>query len=216
MNNISKILSTFKRDIGDGGTIKEIFHRKFAHSFYLHNQELNSIKKYWSKGRVLNVGAGRDCGKLGGNVISGDLREGVDEYTKIAGWKDPIKPDYKFDANKRFPFESENFDCVMSMHLLEHMENLKYTLLEMLRITKWGGVVCGVLPCTSGNPYYNYWRDQTHLFAYSRHDFLHTVLGFLSEIQVIQFDTMNKTLNPFSFDFVIRKGKSRELAYDKK
>ena len=178
MNSISQIITTFKRDIKDGGTIKEIFHRKFAHSTYLHNQELFSIKKYWSKGKVLNVGAGRDCGKLGGNVKSGDLRIGSDDYTKMAQWKEPINPDYQFDANNQFPFENEEFDCVMSMHLLEHMENLEYTLREMLRITKWRGVVCGVLPCVTGNPYYNYWRDYTHLFAYSRHDFLHTIFEY--------------------------------------
>ena len=110
---------------------------------------LNSIKKYWHKGKVLNVGAGRDCKKLGDIVISGDLREGVDEYTKMAQWKDPIEPDCKFDANDKFPFESGRFDCVMSMHLLEHMENVIYTLGEMLRVTKYGGVVCGVVPCVS-------------------------------------------------------------------
>lgn len=94
MNSISQILATFKRDLGDGGTIKEVFHRKLAHSTYLHKQELDSTKKYWSKGRTLNVGAGRDCRKLGDNVLSADMREGVDDYTKLAGWKEPIKPDY--------------------------------------------------------------------------------------------------------------------------
>lgn len=101
------------------------------------------------------------------------------------------------------------------MHLLEHMEDIFFTLKEMFRVAKHGGVVCGVVPCVSGNPFYNYWRDPTHLWAYSRYDFLPLVLNELgSEIQVIQFDTMNKLLNPFSFDFVFRKGKTRKDAHE--
>lgn len=157
---------------------------------------------------MLNVGAGRDCGKLGENVLSMDVRIGSDDYTKLALWKEPILPDYVHDANELFPFDDGIFDCVMSMHLLEHMDSLSQTLDEMFRVTKQDGIVCGILPCAAHNPHYNYWRDPTHIWAYSRYDFDKVIL--MSYIQrnnvLIQYDSMNRRINPWSFDFAVRKG----------
>lgn len=203
---IEAIIGDFKRDRQDGGSFFETLQRKFVHTLYSHRYELFSIKPYWYRGKVLNIGAGRDCGKLGDNVISLDKREGIDDYTMMAKWP-AIQPDFVGDADETLPFDDGEFDCVMSMHTLEHLKNPVFSLSEMLRVVKPCGYVAGILPCRSHNKDYNYWRDWTHLHSWTRYDFhlwlMHN--GFLEKSNLVQYCKMKKWLCGWSFDFVLQK-----------
>lgn len=196
-----RILDDFKREMEEGSAIGEIFHRKFIHTLYTHRYEIHSLKKYWKKGKVLNVGAGRDCGKIAENVESADIRKGKDEYTDSRGWKEDFKPDYIFDANKAFPFNDNEFDCVMSMHLLEHVDNPTFTMNEMLRVSN--SIVCGIIPDADAIPPYVYWSDQTHKRAWTRDTFDNFLANLYCTFE--QYCKMKKILNPYSFDFSVRK-----------
>ncbi|MFQ5632843.1 MAG: class I SAM-dependent methyltransferase [bacterium] len=203
---LSRIIADFQRDKKFGGNYPETFRRKFVHSLYLHRYELWALKPYYRKGKVLNVGAGRDCGKLGDNVVSLDKRKGVDDYTMLAGWP-AIQPDVVGDADNPLPFYDGVFDCVFSMHMLEHLRNPVFSFKEMLRVTRPSGFVAGILPCRAHNKDYNYWRDETHLHSWTRYDF-HLWLsqqGFLGRANLIQYCRMKKWLNGWSFDFVLQK-----------
>jgi SAM-dependent methyltransferase len=46
----------------------------------------------------------------------------------------------------RIPFDTESFDVVVSNQVIEHVENLEFTLLELHRVLKPGGVVLSVFP----------------------------------------------------------------------
>ena len=188
------------------GRFFSVIRRKLIHTLFTHHYELHILKPYWKKGRVLNVGAGRDCGRLGPNVISFDKRIGEDDYTKRQGWK-KIYPDVVGDIEEGLPFDDNTFDCVMSTHLLEHTKNTQFCLHEMIRVTKPGGFICGVLPCVAGNGIYNYWKDSTHTKSWSRYDFLHWLAQnhFFDKVNVIQYCEMKLWLNPWSFDFVLQK-----------
>lgn len=209
MNKIEKIVADFKWDIKHGGSFLETFHRKFAHTFITHRYELHILKPYYNVGLVLNVGAGRDCGKLGNNIISLDIRCGIDDYICLQNWN-PIYPDIIADAEQGLPFKDNVFDCTMSMHFLEHVRNPETVLNEMIRITKPEKFVCGILPCSIKNKPYNYWKDKTHVQIWTKKDFLLWLSqrDFFDKVNLIQYCKMNRWLNPWSFDFVLRKKKN--------
>jgi len=201
---LRKVLSDFQKDKLDGGNYWETFQRKIVHSFITHKYELGILKPYWRQGYALNVGAGRDCGKLGKNVVSMDFRDGEDDYTKLAGW-DAITPDIVKSADDPFPFKSETFDCVFSMHVIEHLKDPVFSINEMIRITKIGGFICGVIPCGAKNKPYNYWKDPTHLHIWTKHDFKQFLSQFFDQCNLIQYNKMNNWLNGWSVDFVMRR-----------
>jgi SAM-dependent methyltransferase len=200
---LSRIIATFKRDKQAGGNFWETFDRKIKHRFVLHWYQLWNLKKYWKKGRVLNVGAGRDCRRISDNIVDVDLRYQEDEYTKSHGTVP--KPHVIADAHY-LPFKEKVFDTVMSLHLLEHLEDPVGGLMEMLRVTKGNGVVCGAIPDGSGNAPHSYWRDKTHIQLWTRYTFgiwLFTSFGL--QIAVIQYCRMKRFINRWSFDFALRK-----------
>lgn len=205
-NRLKQIVQDFQRDISEGGTFWETFHRKFAHTLITHWYELHVLKPYWEKGYALNVGAGRDCGKLGDNVVSLDMRYGEDEYTKSHRWR-PVYPDVIANAEDGLPFDDNTFDCVFSLHFLEHTNKTEFVIDEMIRVTKPEGFICGVIPCSIKNKPYNYWRDETHVKIWTRKDFLLWLSsrGFFDKLNLIQYCKMKRWINPWSFDFVFRK-----------
>jgi len=203
---LKRVLSDFERDRREGGNYFETFHRKLVHSLFMHKYELYVLRPYFSRGKALNVGAGRDCGKLGDNVISLDMRSGEDEYVSMQGWG-KIKPDVVANAEDGLPFDDETFDCTFSMHFLEHTKNTEFVIEEMIRVTRPEGFICGILPCTIQNKPYNYWRDYTHVKTWTRKDFLYWLAqrGFFDKLNLIQYCKMKRWINPWSFDFVFRK-----------
>lgn len=50
------------------------------------------------------------------------------------------------DANKTFPFSDNYFDLVWSTEVVEHLENLEFSILEMKRILKPGGKIILTTP----------------------------------------------------------------------
>jgi SAM-dependent methyltransferase len=46
----------------------------------------------------------------------------------------------------RIPFESESFDVIVNNQVIEHVENLEFTLSELHRVLKPGGIVLSVFP----------------------------------------------------------------------
>jgi SAM-dependent methyltransferase len=199
---LKRIISVFKRDKQAGGNFWETLDRKVKHRFILHWYQLWSLKRYWKQGKVLNIGAGRDCREISDNIVDVDLRSQKDEYTKVHGTVP--RPHVVADAHY-LPFKKEVFDTVMSLHLLEHLRDPIRGLQEMLRVTKNNGVVCGVLPDVAGNPPHSYWRDWTHIWAWSRYDFIVWICTTIGTKNVIQYCRMKRFINRWSFDFALRK-----------
>lgn len=213
--NFSRIINNFKRDRLEGGNFWETFRRKFIHSTYMHAYEWWSIKSYL-KGNVLNVGAGRDNQRrkwAEATITTFDQRPAADDYTKSHKWEYGA-PDVVGNAHK-LDFPDGTFDCVLAMHLLEHCERPEIVLKEFFRVTKYNGHVVLILPCGAGNKPYNYWKDGTHLFIWTRYDFLQWLVPFVKPEQrnfkqstcgnVVQYCKMKKIFNSWSFDIVLRK-----------
>lgn len=209
-------IENIKKDINGGDSFFSVIDRKIRHTLYTHQYELWSIRKYYKKGKVLNVGAGRDCGKLGDNVISLDFRQGEDSYTKSLGWNG-IKPDIVCDMHDIVK-DDNTFDCIIAMHVLEHSCKPIQLLDELLRVTKSGGYVAIILPCGAGMSYYNYTKDETHEYMWTRYDFIEWLnsIGVLSPkilkgrnlintATISQYCSMKPWINKWSFDCVLRK-----------
>ena len=81
-------------------------------------------------GRVLDVGCG---GK--------PYRSWFGAVTEYVGLD--VVPGSSVDvvvsSNERWPLLDEHFDVLFSSQVLEHVENLEFTLLEMKRVLKKGG-----------------------------------------------------------------------------
>ena len=54
------------------------------------------------------------------------------------------------DCQKKLPYRSNYFDRVQSIHVLEHLPNLPFTLNEVSRVLKPNGEFCVVIPCEGG------------------------------------------------------------------
>lgn len=152
MNKLDQIISDFKRD----GTPLKTLIRK------LKLLVLKSRPEYWAvfphiKGLTLNVGCGRDRFK---GVIGIDDRS-VSHY---AGWD--ALPDVTASAYA-LPFEDETVDTVISMHMLEHLEDRERFFREAFRVLKPGGTLCLILPNYDHLGEGFYWSDPTHLHAMS-------------------------------------------------
>ena len=211
-----RIIEEFKRDKECGGTFWNTFDRKLKHTLISHRYELLSIKRYYKAGHVLNVGAGRDCGKLGDNVVSLDFRMGEDHYTKGHRWG-AVYPDIVCDMHS-IPRADNEFDTVMAMHVFEHTDKPKKLLREFFRVVRPGGYIALILPCGAGNPYWNYVRDKTHEYMWTRYDFKGWLVrqGFVEPKNIkgenlsntgviVQYGKMKTWMNKWSFDCVIRK-----------
>jgi ubiquinone/menaquinone biosynthesis C-methylase UbiE len=57
------------------------------------------------------------------------------------------------DAEKGIPFQSNSFDRVLAIHVLEHLANLPAALQEVSRVMRPGGIFSVVIPCEGGIGY---------------------------------------------------------------
>lgn len=57
------------------------------------------------------------------------------------------------DAEIGIPFQSNSFDRVLAIHVLEHLANLPAALKEVSRVLRPGGVFSVVIPCEGGIGY---------------------------------------------------------------
>jgi len=190
---------SFPRDKSEGGSYTATFLRKVVFCTYYHFYEWHVVSKYL-KGIILNVGSGRDSGRKG--VISLDSHMEFDQYQKVM-----VKPDVIANAYD-LPFADDTIDCVVSMHMLEHLEDPWCALTELIRVTKTAKFVCILLPDVSGNLLTYYRRNPTHLQYWSRWQMQVELSMFLRASKVahiIQYCKTKRWLNKWSFDFVLRK-----------
>ena len=69
-----------------------------------------------------------------------------------------------FDFNERFPFPNNFFNKVVAFHVLEHTKDLNFTIKEVHRVLKPGGLFHAVVPAyTSGRAFYEH---HTRFFRY--------------------------------------------------
>lgn len=197
---LKKILCDFKHDKEQGGDFFNTLHRKFLMTFYHKRYELFVLRRFYKKGKVLNVGAGRD--KLGSNVIALDYTN--TEYNFVNGIPNPdIVADMHF-----LPFKDGTFDAVVATHVVEHSYTPALVLKEMLRVVKPNGFVCGALPNFEvGIPVWGYHRNPTHYYRFTEYDFPAWLAanGILEMSNLAQFCKMKRWLNPLSFDWALMK-----------
>lgn len=78
-------------------------------------------------------------------VYANDIKDSMRKRERFRYYQLLLERDAKpikwktFDANKRFPYPNEFFDCVVSHSSIEHIDNWENVLNECLRVTKKGG-----------------------------------------------------------------------------
>ena len=112
---------------------------------FLTIRKRDRIKKYFSRGRILDIGCGRglflNLMKEDGWVVTGQEFDG-----KSASY---ARNNYGIDVHTGDmigKFENESFDVVNINHVLEHMEKPGETLSECNRILKKGGLLVIAVP----------------------------------------------------------------------
>lgn len=110
----------------------------------LDNRKAFLIKRYYKKGKILNVGSG-------GLYIEGAVN--VD-----------INPKYRPDIIADFhhlPFKDNSFDVVLALDIIEHTESPEILLNELLRVSKEDG--CIIIECLDFDICKQNWiNDPTH------------------------------------------------------
>jgi SAM-dependent methyltransferase len=120
----------------------------------LEYKELSTLENI--DGRILDLG--------------GDKRSGYHELIKgnhkieVVNLNNDCGVDLKFDIEKKFPIESEVYDAIVCMNVLEHIFNYQNVLDEGARVLKKGGKFVGVVPFLfniHGSPddYFRYTRS---------------------------------------------------------
>jgi len=112
--------------------------------------------------RILDVGAGegylcRRLKDLGYNHV-----EACDALEKT--FKCPDVPFTKVDLNQSIPLPDNRYDCVVSIEVIEHLENHFQFMREMVRVTRPGGLIVVTTPNVLSLP------SRWHFFAYGYTD----------------------------------------------
>jgi SAM-dependent methyltransferase len=111
------------------------WHFQWLAGFHLYRrlrEKLSSVG-----GRVLDVG----CGDQPYRGWFGD----VSEYVGLDVYPGP-KVGVVVSPNETWPFEDEYFDALLSSQVLAHVEHLDFTLNEMSRVVKKGGLIIASFP----------------------------------------------------------------------
>ena len=78
------------------------------------------------------------------------------------------------------PFEDESFDVVTALEIIEHIEEPKKMLAEMMRVTKSNG---SVIITTPNN---NFVKDPAHVWSYSTTDMFNLLNEISKNVQVMK------------------------------
>ncbi len=123
---------------------------------YLHNRIKSKVHDYYNKYikgknnlRVLDIGCyvGTDIFMLpktkDATYVGIDVSESVINQAKVlAQVRNEENVEFKVqDANGKFGFSEEEFDIIICLELLEHVQNPTDVLKEMKRILKPGGII---------------------------------------------------------------------------
>ena len=93
--------------------------------------------------RILDVGAGE--GYFCGLVSERGYRVEACDYRKSL-FKLPDVPFYPADLSKGIPLPDESFDCIVSIEVIEHIENHTQFMKELMRVAKKGGTIIVTTP----------------------------------------------------------------------
>ena len=116
---------------------------------------------------------------------------------------------YGFNANgityydgKNIPFDDESVDCIISMQVFEHIEDLEYTLKEIRRVLYPGGVLCFTCPMVYPIHYmpYDFRRFTNYgiMAMLERHGFNNIeISGSNRMIDTVRYLKISRTIRPF-------------------
>ena len=112
---------------------------------FLTIRKRDRIKKYFNRGRILDIGCGRglflNLMKEDGWTVTGQEFDGKSASYAINNYGIDVHTGSLADK-----FENESFDVVNINHVLEHMEKPGETLSECNRILKKGGLLVVAVP----------------------------------------------------------------------
>lgn len=114
---------------------------------YAHLQQYQSVLKQVSPGmRVLDAGCGDGVlslmlAKKGVVVIGTDISEPNIEAARKFAVEEDINVDFRVADIENLPFDDNEFDMVVSSHVLEHIPNFDKGLNEIMRVTKKRAVI---------------------------------------------------------------------------
>lgn len=99
----------------------------------------------WNDRSVLDVGCGGgfSCEFMAqrGAIVSGvDQSSACIESAKAHAIQGGLAIDYRWGVAENLPFESEQFDCVVCVDVLEHVADLQKTIQEIQRVLKPEGL----------------------------------------------------------------------------
>jgi len=118
----------------------------------LRDLRFKKVKKYIAKNsKVLDLGCGFDARlleEIRGRISCGT---GIDVSVKKTPDEDKIKL-LKGDLNQPLPFSENNFDFVISLANLEHLNNWEESLGEICRVLRPGGILLLTTPSTFSKP----------------------------------------------------------------
>lgn len=109
--------------------------------------KIYSILRACEYEKLAQTPVGKNVLDIGGSTKSGyhDLFKGAEKITTVN-----INPDYGcdmvFDIQKPFPLESNSFDTVVSMNVLEHIFDFHPVFSEVYRVLKPGGTFVSSTP----------------------------------------------------------------------
>lgn len=162
-------------DAGDqfqprGGLGRRLKYRLFA----------NSIKKYFPKHqliKLLEIGCGQ-----------GDLQRAIKHDERIKGvgldldksalnYARSLDLDVREGTLEEQNFLSKTYDCVVAIHVIEHLYNPIKTLSEIYRILTQGGIFIAIVPCVThikariNGKRWKYYHAPGHLWHFSPETF---------------------------------------------
>lgn len=88
-------------------------------------------------GNLLDIGCGRKPYE--------NLLKKIDTYIGIDVSHNE-KVDVVIDPSKPYPFDDNYFDCILCTQVLEHIQNLDHTIMEIDRVLKPGGFIIITVP----------------------------------------------------------------------
>lgn len=108
-----------------------------------------------SRIKTLEVGAGLGEHLGWENLTNQDyeMLEYRESWVELLRRKFPLQKSYHADIQTKTNFESDSFDRIVIIHVLEHLPDLPAALLEMKRLIKPEGEIHAVIPCEGGLAY---------------------------------------------------------------
>ncbi len=88
-----------------------------------------------------------------------------------------LNPDIVADLDKGLPFKNEIFEKILLSHVLEHISDVVFTMNELYRVMKSGGIMTIEVP---EFPTHGSIADPSHKHFFTRNSFRYFVVGWCS------------------------------------